>query len=53
MFLTSGSILHLFGSKQIEKVKGVLRTDRLVGALWLGGILALTAVPPFATFFSE
>lgn len=53
LFLTSGNILHRFGSKEIEKVTGLLRSDKLVGVLWISGILSLTAVPPFATFISE
>lgn len=53
LFLLSGNILTVYGSKKVADVKGLLKTMPITGALWLCGFLAITGTPPFATFVSE
>lgn len=53
LFLTSGGILRRYQSKKTQEVKGLLKADKPLGALWILGLLALIAMPPFASFFSE
>ncbi len=53
LFLTSGEILGMTGTKEIEKVSGLLRRAPLVGLLWVAGFLAITGTPPFGMFVSE
>ncbi|MCX8156519.1 MAG: proton-conducting transporter membrane subunit [Verrucomicrobiae bacterium] len=53
LFLTAGLILDAYHSKDISRVRGVLRALPLPGGLWLAGFLAITGAPPFGSFFSE
>lgn len=53
LFLTSGNILHLYGSKQIAKVQGLLQKDAKTAWLWILSFLAIAGVPPFPSFLSK
>lgn len=53
LFLTSGNILHLYGSKRIADVRGLLQTDPRTGWLWLISLLAMVGLPPFPAFLSK
>lgn len=53
LFLASGNIALRYHTLEIVKVKGLLRTLPVSGVLFLGGILALSGIPPFGTFFTE
>jgi hydrogenase-4 component F len=53
LFLVSGQILFVYGSKKIGDVRHVLKTAPLTGVLWLAGFLAITGAPPFGLFLSE
>ncbi|RPH99103.1 MAG: hypothetical protein EHM72_12095 [Calditrichaeota bacterium] len=53
LFLTSGNILSLYGSKQIKQVKGMIFSQPLTGWLWLISFLALAGMPPFPIFLSK
>ncbi|MFZ5563175.1 MAG: proton-conducting transporter membrane subunit [Thermodesulfobacteriota bacterium] len=53
LFLVSGQLLFVYGSKKINDVRHALKTAPLVGVLWLAGILAITGAPPFGLFISE
>jgi len=53
LFLTSGNILHSYKTKSIDQVKGLFKRDYYTGWLWMIGLLAITAFPPFGTFISE
>ena len=52
-FLTSGTILHRFHSKQSSHVTGLLRTDPAAGWLWLLCFAGIVGIPPFPIFLSE
>ncbi len=53
LFLTSGNIYHLTGSKQIEQSRDLIRRDRLTAYLWLLGFIALSGFPPFGGFIAK
>jgi hydrogenase-4 component F len=53
LFLTAGNILHLYGSKQIAEVHGILRREPLTGWIWILSLLALVGLPPFPSFLSK
>ncbi len=52
-FLTSGNILHLYQTKNIDGVKGLLQKDKWSGWLWIGCFLSIVGFPPFPIFLSK
>jgi hydrogenase-4 component F len=52
-FMTAGNILHLYETKRISKVRGLLKTDPLTGWLFVALFAALSAIPPSPSFISE
>ena len=53
LFLVSGQLLFIYGSKEIDNVRSLLKTAPLTGILWMTGFLAITGAPPFGLFLSE
>jgi hydrogenase-4 component F len=53
LFLVAGNILHLYRTKGVAGVRGLLRTLPVSGPLWVAGMLAVTGSPPFGPFLSE
>ncbi|MHB1686734.1 MAG: proton-conducting transporter transmembrane domain-containing protein [Ignavibacteriaceae bacterium] len=53
LFLTSGNILHLYKSKKIDDVNGLLKKDSRTGWLWIISMLAIIGMPPFPIFLSK
>ena len=53
LFLTSGNILHLYKSKKIEDIGGLLKVDAGTGWLWILSMLAILGFPPFPVFLSK
>jgi formate hydrogenlyase subunit 3/multisubunit Na+/H+ antiporter MnhD subunit len=53
MFLGAGSVLHGCGTKDLEKLGGVLRRMPRTGTLMIVGAVALAALPPLNGFASE
>lgn len=53
LFLSSGNIALRYHTLEIANVKGLLRTIPFTGVFFLGGILAVSGIPPFGTFFTE
>ena len=53
LFLTSGNILHLYKSKKIEDVKGLLVKDPRTGWFWIVSSLSILGMPPFPAFLSK
>ncbi|MBI0584575.1 MAG: hydrogenase 4 subunit F [Methanomassiliicoccus sp.] len=53
MFFGAGNILQRTGTKEIDRVRGLIRVLPVTGALFLGGALAITGCPPFSLFLSE
>jgi formate hydrogenlyase subunit 3/multisubunit Na+/H+ antiporter MnhD subunit len=53
LFLVSGGILHAAGTKDIERLGGLLRRMPFTGALMIVGAVAISALPPLNGFASE
>ena len=53
LFITAGNICSATGTKETSKIHGLIRSHAPTGWLWIIGILAITAFPPFSTFLSE
>jgi hydrogenase-4 component F len=53
LFLTSGNIYSLYKTKEINKITGLLKTDKLNGWLWILFFAGISAFPPFPTFLSK
>lgn len=53
LFLTSGNILYLYGSKKIAQVRGLIARDPLTGWIWLISLFAIAGMPPFPVFLAK
>jgi hydrogenase-4 component F len=53
LFLVAGNILHVYQTKGVASVTGLVRTLPISGPLWVAGMLAVTGSPPFGPFLSE
>ena len=53
LFLVAGNILHLYRTKEVAGVRGLVRALPISGPLWIAGMLAVTGSPPFGPFLSE
>ncbi|MGY6255083.1 proton-conducting transporter transmembrane domain-containing protein [Paraburkholderia caledonica] len=53
MFFGAGNVMRLFGTKDIDEIRGVWTRFPVTGALWLAGAIAITGAPPFGLFLSE
>ncbi len=52
-FLTAGNILHIFKTKEVLKVQGLIETDPKTGWLWACCGLFILGAPPSPIFFSK
>ena len=52
-FLTAGNILHIYNSKKIKSINGLLNIDRKTGWLCIASFLGIVAFPPSILFISE
>lgn len=53
LFLSSGNILLKYHTKEISKIKGVLKCLPVTGTVFLLGLFAIGGAPPFSVFVSE
>ena len=53
VFFGAGNTMHAYESKEIARIRRVLRFFPRSGALWLAGAVAITGAPPFGLFLSE
>jgi hydrogenase-4 component F len=53
LFLTAGNLAQAYGTKSIDRIKGVVRAMPFTGVLMLVGALAIVGTPPFGIFTSE
>jgi hydrogenase-4 component F len=53
LFLTSGNILHLYKTKRIENVSGILAADPRTGWIWIISMLAIIGIPPSPIFLTK
>ncbi len=52
-FMTAGNILHIYKTKEVLKVQGLLESDRVSGWLWILCGVFILGVPPSPIFFSK
>jgi hydrogenase-4 component F len=53
LFLLSGSIIHVYGTKSLPKLRGLLNVAPAWGIALFAGAFAIAGSPPFGTFLSE
>lgn len=53
LFLLSGNIIQEHGTKDLSKIRGVLKSAPMAGALFAVAAIAVTGTPPFGAFVSE
>lgn len=53
LFLLSGNLLLVYGSRLVETVRGARSRAPATAALWVVGVLALAGMPPFGAFFGK
>ena len=53
MFCLSGNVLMKYGTRDLNKIKGVIAAAPATGTLMAIGFFALAGFPPFAMFTSE
>ncbi|WP_353853176.1 hydrogenase 4 subunit F [Dehalobacter restrictus] len=53
LFLSAGNIMQKYDTKQIFKIKGILKTLPISGTVFLLGLFAIAGTPPFSVFASE
>ncbi|HPN39238.1 MAG TPA: proton-conducting transporter membrane subunit [Melioribacteraceae bacterium] len=53
LFLSAGKIHRFYGSREINKVNGVLKHFPISGWLFIIAYMAISGIPPFGIFFSE
>ncbi len=53
LFLGAGSVIHAVGTREIDHYGGLLKHQPWTGALFLGGAVAISGLPPFNGFVSE
>lgn len=53
MFLGAGALVHATGTRNMNRMGGLLRRMPLVGLLWIGGSMAISALPPLNGLVSE
>ena len=53
LFLGSGSVLHGAGTKDLERLGGILRRMPWTGRAMIAGAVAIAALPPLGGFASE
>jgi hydrogenase-4 component F len=53
LFFSTGAIVQAYGTRRLHRLRGLARATPRVTLVFLGGTVALSGFPPFATFVSE
>jgi hydrogenase-4 component F len=53
LFLSAGNIMQKYDTKQIYRIKAILKTLPVSGTVFLLGLFAIAGTPPFSIFASE
>ena len=53
LFLLAGAIIHLYGTKSLRKLGGLLHAAPVWGILLIAATFGIAGSPPFGTFISE
>ncbi len=52
-FMTSGNILHIYHTKEIDSVSDLMKRNKMTGILWLVCAILIVGIPPSPIFISE
>lgn len=52
-FITAGNILHIFKTKEVTEVQGLIETDAKTGWLWVICGFFILGIPPSPIFFTK
>jgi hydrogenase-4 component F len=53
LFLSAGNLHRAAGARTVDEVSGMSRVTPYSAAIFIAGLFAVTALPPFGPFFSE
>jgi hydrogenase-4 component F len=53
LFLSAGTLRRRAGARSMDEVAGMAKLAPMTSGLFVAGLFAITACPPFAPFFSE
>ncbi len=53
MFVTVGHVAHVAGTQSIDRIRGLIHTQPMIGWSFLIGTVAIAGFPPFGIFASE
>ncbi len=53
LFLSAGSVQMATGTRDLDRLGGLLQRMPVTGAIFMGGALSLAALPPFGGFVAE
>lgn len=53
LFLSAGAVIHATGTRDIDRMGGLIRSQPWTAGLFLGGAVAICGLPPFNGFISE
>jgi hydrogenase-4 component F len=53
LFFTAGNVRENFGTLQLERISGMVRSMRWTSIFLIIGVLAIVGLPPFSLFVSE
>ncbi|MHB9144997.1 MAG: hydrogenase 4 subunit F [Symbiobacteriia bacterium] len=53
MFFSAGEITQAYHTRNIRRIRGVLKVAPVAGIALVAGMMAITGTPPFALFISE
>ncbi|MBE9390653.1 hydrogenase 4 subunit F [Fervidicoccus fontis] len=52
LFLSSGAIMNIYNTRNINRIRGIIKASPVLGTLVLLGMLGIVLCPPFSTFYS-
>jgi len=53
LFLSAGAVIHAVGNREFDHFGGLLKRQPWTGAMFLGGAVAISGLPPLNGFVSE
>lgn len=53
LFLTSGSIIHHAGTRDMHRMGGMIKTAPLIGSMFLIGAMSISGIPPMGGFIAK
>lgn len=53
LFLSSGSVLQKYGTREIKRIRGIIKALPVTGTVLFLGLFAIGGMPPFSVFASE